>query len=137
MQINITDFFNACTPCEFSASAFELGEHAGEITWKAALKEAANTRLLKTEEELEAFRKFVLSFGGWTKEEVAAWTELELNALCIQWIAGDMREPADFQLDPDSTDDMWEDYIEQSQYSLCSGRLSRSADGQIYWEINE
>jgi hypothetical protein len=48
--------------------------------------------LLDTEDKRAAFRAFVLSSGGWTEDEIAGWSDAELNALLIQWIAGDVRD---------------------------------------------
>jgi hypothetical protein len=37
-------------------------------------------------------RDFARSSGGWDSEEVAAWDAQEVNALFLQWIAGDCRQ---------------------------------------------
>ena len=37
-------------------------------------------------------RDFARSSGGWSADEIAAWPDEELNALFLQWVAGDTRE---------------------------------------------
>lgn len=74
----------------FSASAAEMGDNAGQLTWQNNIREAPD--LLDNEEKREAFRDFMKSSGGWTREEIDAWGHKELNALCHQWIMGDIRE---------------------------------------------
>lgn len=78
----------------FSHSQAEGGQDAGSNTWQAAVNHAKETRppLLETEEQKEQFRDFVKSSGGWDEEEISAWSDDELNALLLQWIAGDVRE---------------------------------------------
>ena len=63
MNIDITAFFNACTPMDFSASRAEIGDDAGSITWRAAIEESASSMLLDTAEKREAFRAFVRESG--------------------------------------------------------------------------
>lgn len=133
MELNITAFFKECAPMDFSASVAEIGRDAGASTWAAACE--AETLILDNEEKREAFRDFVRSSGGWSDEEITAWSEKELNALCIQWIAGDMREPVGFDLGADSTDEQWADYQKQSEAGQVAGRLFRGEDGEIYFYI--
>lgn len=89
MEINISAYYDA-NPAMYSGSVAELGDNAGKITWNNA-KESGYT-LLDTADKLEAMRKWALSSGGWNDEEIAAWTDVELNALFIQLVFGDIRE---------------------------------------------
>lgn len=75
-----------------SHSRAEGGENAGRNTWQASLEAAGETPLLDTPEKLDAMRDFARSSGGWDAEEIAAWTPQEINALFMQWIAGDCRD---------------------------------------------
>lgn len=43
-------------------------------------------------EKLQAMRDHALSSGGWGEDEANAWDAQEVNALFLQWIAGDCRE---------------------------------------------
>lgn len=135
MELDITEFFNACAPMDFSASVAEIGNDAGPTTWRAACEESENLNLLNTDEKREAFKAFVRSSGGWTAAEIAAWSDLELQALCIQWIAGDMREPCGFELNSESTDAEWSDYEQQCESGKCAGRIFRGDNGRVYFSL--
>lgn len=91
MEINITRFYNEAAPMDYSASVAEIGPDAGPSTWRAALDDAPDYNMLDTDDKREAFRTYVKSFGAWEDEEIAAWTDLDLNALFIQMVSGDMR----------------------------------------------
>lgn len=91
MEIDITSLLEMdCFP--LSHSRAEGGQNAGPETWAASKAQAAETPLLDTPEKLEAMRSFARESGGWTAEELAEWDAGELNALFLQWIAGDVRE---------------------------------------------
>lgn len=107
MEIDITDFVQKEEPANFSASVAELGTDAGRITWRNAVVEGERAPLLTTPEAIEALRDWARSSGGWDDEEIAAWSDVECNALFVQIISGDLRE------------------LE----SLCMG-----ADGEIDWD---
>jgi hypothetical protein len=93
MELEITHLAESYAP-EFSGSAAELGDNAGQITWANNIESVNLVRrpLLDTDEKKEAFRDFVKDSGGWTREEIDEWSDTELNALCHQWIMGDVRE---------------------------------------------
>lgn len=91
MQIDISHL--ADMPArDLSASVAEIGDMAMKWTWQAAQEQAEETPLLTNEEELEHFRKWLKPWGGWDEEEIAAMSDNELNALLLQWIAGDCRQ---------------------------------------------
>lgn len=93
MELDITPYFSAqITPCELSGSVAELGVRAGEITWSASCAASADLMILDDDEKREAFRSWVEQSGGWDAEEIAQWSDVELNALLLQWISGDLRE---------------------------------------------
>ena len=122
MEINITSLLEA-DQFALSHSRMEGGENAGQNTWRASLEAAEETPLLDTEEKLQAMRDFALSSGGWDDEEVAAWTSQEVNALFLQWIAGDCRECG-----ADRLGDLDWGTVE-------AGNLFKGIDGQIYFSI--
>lgn len=130
MEINITDLFYTGQAHLYSASAAELGEDAGKITWANALAYTNKHRMLDTEDQLEAFRQFVKDTGGWTQEEISHWSNQELNALFVQFVAGDIREGG---LSGPFQD--WEQYLEDCESGLVSGRIFKSDDNQIFYLI--
>ena len=110
-----------------SHSRAEGGENAGRNTWNASKAQAKETPLLNTEDKLEAMRDFARSSGGWTREEIAAWNAEEVNALFLQWVAGDVREAG-----ADSLDEIdWEEYEEKAMEGRIPSNLSKGDDGQI------
>lgn len=121
---------------DYSASCAEIGQSAGLDTWHAACDDSADFPILDTEEKREAFRVFVVNSGGWTESEVSAWSDLELNALCLQWIAGAIREAcSDCKGSVAGFD--WEAYEAGSSEGLYPSRLFRADDGSIYFDISE
>ncbi len=126
MYIDITSLLEL--ECfNLSHSRAEGGENAGQNTWNASKAQANKTPLLDTEEKLEAMRDFARSSGGWTREEIAAWNAEEINALFLQWVAGDVREAG-----ADSLDGIdWEEYEKMATEGRVSSNLSKGDDGQI------
>ncbi len=123
MELNITRFFTECTPSDYSAS----GDNAGAITWQNACNDAPFFNLLDTTDKREAFREFLLSSGGWSQEEITAFKSNDLNALCMQWVAADMREAG---LDG-------ADRFSESAWTGDTGRLFCGDDTQVYFYIGE
>lgn len=130
MEINITGFFYTGRAHLYSASKVELGDDAGKITWVNALGYANKHRMLDTEDQLEAFRQFVKETGGWTQEEMSNWTNHELNALFVQFVAGDIREGG---LSAPHQD--WKQYQADCETGLVSGRIFNSEDDQVFYYI--
>lgn len=130
MEINITGFFYSGQAHLYSASAAELGENAGKITWANALAYANKHRMLDTEDQFEAFTAFVKDTGGWTQEEISHWNNHELNALFVQFVAGDIREGG---LSAPHQD--WEQYQADCETGLVSGRIFKSEDNQVFYDI--
>lgn len=129
MDIDITDFFETARPLDYSASAAELGRDAGKITWGNAVRDSADYMLLDTEEKREEWRDDVRGFGAWEEEEIAAWSDEELNALFIQFISGDIREMRALCADN------WDEFERLVEQGTCSGRLSRDADGRVWFYV--
>lgn len=129
MELNITSFFNDACARDYSASVAEIGNNAGAYTWRAAMDDSEQFPLLDTEEKREAFRDYIRGFGAWDAEEIAAMDSQSLNALCIQFISGDIRE-ANLE---SRTDAAWIAY--ESQDSI-GGRIYR-AGSDIFFYIGE
>ncbi|WP_196301891.1 hypothetical protein, partial [Streptococcus pneumoniae] len=82
---------------------------AGRDTWRHAVEDAPDYNLLDTDDKRDEFRAHVKGFGAWSDEEIAAWSDVELNALFMQLISGDIRNG--------ETDRIWSD-AGQTFYSL-------------------
>lgn len=88
MEIDITAFYNATNPFDFSASVAERGPNAARDTWAAALKHRPH--MLTTPEQREAFRRYLKSMGF--SEPSESIPEEELQALFVQEVSNAMRE---------------------------------------------
>lgn len=126
MDIDITHFFRTAGMIDYSASIAEIGPDAAKLTWGAAVKDSDEYSMLDTEDKRDAFREFIKGFGAWSEEEVAAWSERELNALFIQFVAGDIRES---QIDTEEPD--WKAYANDFDGGM---RFFPSGD-QIYYHL--
>ena len=134
MELNVTEFVMRADPFTYCHSKAE--QPFGDGGWQCA--KDADFAILRTNAELDAFAYFALESGGWTKAELhAIYRAGELNALAIQWLSGDMREPIGFEIGPDTTDEQWREYEHMSEEGQVSGRLYRGDDGNIYWSIGE
>lgn len=132
MDIDITEFYNNESPRDYSASIAELGRNAGKITWQAAIE--SEHRFFSTEKERETVRDYFKSFGAWDDAEVASWSDVELNALLVQCISGDIRDSMALSHDQQAFDA----YYEESLAGQVSGRIWCSDDdGKVYYYVGE
>lgn len=132
---------NMRDPATYSASAAELGQDAGRITWAAACEDARG--LFGDAFNRESFNAYFSGFGAWTDEELAAHTDEECAALMLQFIAGDIRE-SDFSNYADIedgaepfTDEWWPQYEAASSAGTVAWRFFRADDGRIFYYIGE
>lgn len=130
MELNITKFYNETAPMDYSASVAEIGNNAGADTWRAACEDSPDHMILDTDEKREAMREHVRGFGAWSDEEIDAWSDIELNALLLQMIAGDIRESI-----LDDYPHAWAEYYQQCEQGIASGDLFADDDGQVYYCI--
>lgn len=125
MELNVTRLIDE--NCEqFSASRMELGDHAGEITWNNALQYTKEYPLV-TGDQLDAVRQYLAGFGAWTKQELSYMSDNEVNALLLQFIAGDIREMENCE--------SYEEYEQGCMQGTYSGALYRGDDGQWYYYV--
>lgn len=129
MEINITRFYNEATPSCYSASAMELGNDAGKITWENAKDASEEWNFLNTDKKLQAMRDWAKSSGGWDDEEIAAWSDQYLNALFLQLISGDIREKT-------SLCSNWSDYYKLAKQGTVGSCLFE-ADGIVYYTLDD
>lgn len=110
MEINITHLLHDdINLMLYSASAAELGQDAGKVTWENAVDavtycaedgscaDQLDHVMLKTAEQLQAARDYFRDSGGWSAEEINSWNTDDLNALMLQFVAGDLREYLEFE----------------------------------------
>ena len=120
-----------------SLSEFDLwtlshsASECGQNTWRASMEAAEDYPLLDSEEKLEAMRDFAASSGGWSREEISSWDSQQLNALFLQWVAGDCR-----QLGADSLSGIdWEEAEELQKSGRLPSNLFQGTEGSIYFYL--
>jgi hypothetical protein len=135
-EIDITSLISSShfVPHCLSNNRATLGDNAARITWNASKSAAVAIQppLLDTEEKKQEFRDFVESSGGWDKEEISAWNDIELNALFLQWVAGDIRECFG---DADFNDWDWQEYEKEASAGHLPSRIFKGSDNRIYFYI--
>ena len=130
MQIDITKLIKSFDPYSISSSVWEMGDRVAQITWGNALDEAKAQPLLTTEEQLQAARDHFGEYGAWSREELAAMSALELNALLIQDVAASVRE---FEHLGDDGDIFDPEVFEAIERGNLSGRVFPSGDQAYYY----
>ncbi len=137
LELNVTAFVTSANPRDFSGSIATHGKNAAKETYGAALEEAGESPLVSDPKDLEQVRAWLKAFGAWEPEEIAAWSPVELNALLIQYISGDLNEaqtlhPGD---GPGGID--WDSYREDQESGRCSSMLFLAAGDKVYASIYE
>jgi hypothetical protein len=109
-----------------SASQFELGPEAGQITWSNCM-ELAEAYPIVGDKEREDVRRHFRAYGAWDHEEINSWTDQELSAMVWQEAAAGMRE---FE---DHCDYDLETYYAKCESGSISGRLTFNDDVTEAW----
>jgi len=134
MNIDITKLVTEGDMFDFSASRLERGDNAGPETWQNACAEGATSPLL-AEDELEEARDWFADFGAWDAAERAAWTPAEVNALVIQFVAGEWREMEALASDDDGEID-WAEVERLAEQGTIAGNIWPDADGRIWFNMD-
>ena len=130
MKIDITDLISEDLGM-FSGSVMELGDNAGRITWCNALEYVAEKQIVP---DADTAREYFESFGAWTEEELKAMTDTEINALALQFIAGDVREIED-KCANDNGEIDWDEYEELASAGQLPGAFY-AYDGRVYMDMD-
>lgn len=128
MEIDITTLATEGDLFEFSGSIAERGANAGPETWANSKEEAAARPLLSADDELQDFRDYLRGFGAWSDEEIDAWDAVEVNALFIQYIAGDLRQAKELCPGTGPAGIDWDVYRALVEAGTCGGNVY--ADGE-------
>jgi hypothetical protein len=110
-----------------SGSVAELGSDAGPRTWKRSVEYGRTHPLLKTDDERDAARHHFRGYGAWTREEIDAWSEDELQGIVCQDVAAAIREMESYET--------YEDFQQAAEQGRVSGRLYMAGqeDGSERW----
>lgn len=126
--VDITDFLARECMMDYSASWAEIGANAGQATWQASVDNAPDWNFIPSD-QFDYFKDWVQSSGGWSREEIDAWCDAELQALCLQWIASDARN-----IGADNPNADWEAIRADQESGRIPSSIYRNDDGRIYWE---
>lgn len=123
MDINITEFFTTCTPSDYNPT---------ELTFLKACADSPKNTLLTTFEQFDALITHLSNFEAWEREELISSPLIELNALFMQLIAGDMRA---VDLDGDSDEDDWQAHQARAEIGVDPWNIQRCILGEIYYRL--
>lgn len=127
MQIDITSWVERFgdEAERFSDSIARSGlQNIAQITWAYAVA-AADETMFVTDATRDELVDHFLGYGAWDRDKLEAHTDEELNALLLQFIAGDYQARRDAE-----DEDRLEEYEENE-----GGRLYRAESGQWFYYI--
>lgn len=97
MELDITAWVERFgdEPERFSDSAANSGlKNIGQITWRNAI-DAASECMLVTDANRDEIVEHFADYGAWSREDLELYHDDALNALLLQFIAGDYQERRD------------------------------------------
>lgn len=127
MEMNITAFVNAHADnmYAFSDSIANSGlTNIGALTWQNAMDAMADESAWLTS-DLAALVEHFSEYGAWERAELDAMSGQELNALLVQFVAGDFTGRAEAE-ERDALAD-WEERE--------GGRLALAANGEWFYYV--
>lgn len=128
MEIDVTHMVDDSDEMPMlSGSVAELGTNAGPITWRNSKAYGAQHPLLKTDDDRDEARAYFREFGAWSAEEIAAWSEDELQGLVCQDIAHHIREM--------ESAESAEEYREGCESGRYSGNVYQGDNGRWYFYL--
>jgi hypothetical protein len=133
-SINVTRLVSDADPFDFSASVAERGKNAGPETWSNAKVEATD-RPLEIDDR-DSVKEYFACFGAWDREEIAAWSAADLDALVLQYASGDLREVQSLCPGEGLADVDWTAAEELAQEGTIGGHLYVS-DGNLFIELSD
>lgn len=139
MEIDVTEIVQEMTPLEARATsggwfgADPDPDSRKHRAWQEALRLASKHPVLNRREDIAAMRTHLLGYGAWEGEEIADMTAIELTALLVQLIAGDMYEG---ELHAESTEEDWARYEQDGHDGRVPWNLFRGDDGRFYYDLS-
>ena len=115
---------------DLSGSRAEHGDNAAQFTWGNANREAANSPVLRAD-QIDDAKAWAAEFGAWDSDEIAAWSDDEVNALVIQYVAGDLRTAQDLCPGDGPGDIDWQAYEALCEAGTVSANIF--ANGTEVW----
>jgi len=131
-EIDVSCIIEDVNPFELSASQLEKGKNAGPETWANAKQAATDYSL---ELDVPTVKNWFAEFGAWDEEEIALWDKQEVDALVLQYAAGDLREVQDLCAGKGLAGVNWKKAEKLSQAGTISGNLFPH-NGKLYLQIS-
>ena len=78
---------------------------------------------MKTPEQIQEAKDYLKGFGAWSGEEIAGWSDAEVQAMVVQNIAVRIREMEHF--------DTYEAFKKAAQQGSVSGEIYKGDDGEL------
>jgi hypothetical protein len=88
-EIDVSCLIKDVDPFELSASRAEKGKNAGSETWANAKQAAID---YGPELDVPTVKNWFANFGAWDEDEIASWNKQKVDALVLQYAAGNLRE---------------------------------------------
>ena len=133
LELDITDLLLSDAYENCSGSVAELGPNASKLTWDAAMQYATENPLI-SDADIDVAREWLGSFGAWSRDELAAKSNVEINALITQFVSGDLKQLV--ELAPSASADMgyidWNEAATLAEEGQVSGRAYNFADCFYY-----
>lgn len=135
VDVNVNCLVTDIDPSDISASQLEKGSNAGPETWRNATEATRNRRLLKADER-DDVRRYFKGFGAWSEAEIKAWKPAELDALVLQYAAGDLRALQGVCPGEGLGDIDWTEAEKLAEAGTVSGNLYVH-EGKLYISLSE
>lgn len=90
MELDVTTIIRDMPDCY--GSYMTHGENAGTITWNNAVDYASDNAVLTDQDQIDAVKRHIKSFGAWSESEINQWSITELNALFCQLVISEYKE---------------------------------------------
>jgi hypothetical protein len=113
------------------------GTVLGDLAWQAVYLSApiATDRPLEIDDR-DSVKEYFACFGAWDREEIAAWSAADLDALVLQYASGDLREVQSLCPGEGLADVDWTAAEELAQEGTIGGHLYVS-DGNLFIELSD
>lgn len=123
LEISVHRLVDDVDPSTLSASVVERGVNVGPETWSNSVACATESPLLTTDDERRRAREFFAEFGAWDDSEISGWSNEELDALVLQYAAGDLREAQAVCPGNGLAGINWRRFAKESEAGTISGNL--------------
>lgn len=129
MEIKVTEYVKNVDCRQFSDSIHNSGlENIGLLTWNNAVRQIEAESLITADQQQEA-RDWLAGFGAWSDDEIKGWQDNEVEALLLQFIAGDIQEMEMFAT--------YEEYQEAAEAGQVSSRLFKTGDDEWFYYVGD